>query len=275
MLGGALLVPRAYLVGWRGLGPWRDVQAKELARLLLSGTYDVAYAAVLAGLFLILVAPFRRRRRAGIIIYCAFLATAVLSLIVGVVNIEIVHMLGRPLNYRWLYYADFLNGAEARAGLRASVSATRVIVVLSACLVYVLGSIVLGNSIERRTSAFARRTRTILAIGGLAVLGVYLAGGHYYLTSRSWPYEKLANPVYAYLSSWILTARAPPLFTMHTGVDAEDFAPARTVALPAQPPDGPGIRHVIVFVLESTPAEYLGAYGSKLRRHTEPRPLGT
>jgi lipoteichoic acid synthase len=77
-----------------------------------------------------------------------------------------------------------------------------------------------------------------------------------------WPYASLANPIYEFTQSWVTASRYPALFTMRTTESEAEFVPAEhTRSLPTA---HPAIKHVVLFVLESTPAEFLGAYGSTL-----------
>ncbi len=139
LLGAALLGPSARtswagILGWRDPGSWHHLDLKALAKLIVSATYDVAYVAALAGTCLIALATLQRVKGAGLFTYGAFLALAVLSLLFGILNIEMVRMLGQPLNYSWLYYADFLRSAEARAALRESASGTLILALVAACV---------------------------------------------------------------------------------------------------------------------------------------------
>jgi arylsulfatase A-like enzyme len=261
LLGAFLLGPRAYIVGWRDLEWLRHEPLKTFAKIVLSGAYDVAYAAGLTGIALIVVAVLRGRRLAAIAYY-AFVVLAMVSLLAAIANIKVVRMLGQPLSYSWLYYADFLRGADARAGLRESMSWPFISALLAVGGVFVLASLMIGRWAAQRMSLVSHRARVARAVALSTALAVYLAGGHYYLTSRSWPPEKLVNPAYAFLRSWLTTARVPAIFTMATRAGDGDFAPARASAPPAMG-DRPAAQHVVLFVLESTPAEYLGAYGSR------------
>jgi phosphoglycerol transferase MdoB-like AlkP superfamily enzyme len=84
------------------------------------------------------------------------------------------------------------------------------------------------------------------------------------LQQTSWSYRILANPIVAFSSS-VLFRDTPKIFTMATPVNTDDFAVA------ADHPPGHGslasastapIRNVLIYVLESVPAEYVDGYGS-------------
>jgi arylsulfatase A-like enzyme len=118
----------------------------------------------------------------------------------------------------------------------------------------------LAESISRR---FSPLTRRIGAAGFFAGVIAFIPAGHWYLTTRDWPYDKLANPVYVFAHSWLTSSEKPTLFTMKTTVGDEDFHPPTKVTPSTMPAARPAIRHVVLWVYESVPWEYVGAYGSK------------
>ena len=260
-----LLAPRAYVMQQSGFETWARIREpiKYVVKLILSGTYDSAYVLGLAFVFaVVLLVPLSRFKRGGWIVYSVFLAAAAGSVVASVMNTEVVKTLGRPFNYQWLYYSDFLKSTDSHQAMMASLSWKIVSAIVSACLAYVLISVFAGRFVDRFVSRRPTLPWKLVAIGLIVAAIGYVAVGHRYLMSRGWPYEKLANPVYVFAHSAV-ASHSPPLFTMKTPFGEEDFAPPRAAPESTLPATRPAIRHVVLFVLESTPAEYLGAYGSK------------
>ena len=267
ILGAMLIGPRAYILWREGFeqGSGFSVPLTDVPKMILSGAYDVAYALALGAAFLMVLAILTRisRRRGGVIAFSLFLAAAVASLVAGLMNTEIVHTLGRPFNYQWLYYSDFLRSTDSHEAVRAALSWRIVTATLSISAAYALLSIVLARHADRISQGLSHATRRLAGAGLFAGVICYISVAHWYLSSRQWPREKLVNPVYEFASS-VLRSHTPPIFTLATPFGDEDFAPPppEQTGATTLPATRPAIRHVVLFVLESTPAEYLGAYGS-------------
>ena len=257
------LPPRAQLVGFVNSATLTR-PVKNVPKMLISATYDVAYVAGLAAVFLAALLPVRRRARAGRVVYITFLAAGLLSLLAAMANTQVVATLGRTFNYRWLYYSDFLQSVDARQAMLAALSWKIVLAMVCLCAAFILLSVAAGKRVERAVAQIPPARARAIAIALTAIVSAYLLAGRWYLVSRQWPHEKLVNPVYAFARSVLEAAHAPALFTMRTEVDDSDFAPrastpsTRLIAIAKGKPP----LDVILFVLESTPAEYLRAYGS-------------
>ena len=170
-------------------------------------------------------------------------------------------MLGRPLTYRWLYYADFLDSQDARNAIVAELS-IRVVAIAAACLAGLLGAAsVLRLALRFSVNRVGSRRLTIVGIG--MSLAYFLVGG-IWLHARVWNYQSLANPVFAFASSILPNSRPSSLLTTETSVGFDDFEPPRPIPSLATPDRGSvPIRNVVVFVLESVAAQYLGPYGAR------------
>ena len=257
-LGAALVPIRARIMGFR----WADPSALVVVRRsLLAAYFDLRYVAVLtaAVVGLILLAGSRHRLRQGVT--WLFLAGALFSLLAALVNVEIVAKLGRPLNYEWLYYSDFLQSLDARNAIAAALSWRLAAVAAAAVLGLLAAAWILGRALDALVArAGWRFAAPALGLSSLAYFG--LAGPRE--ADKGWDPFKLDNPVSSFARSLITARHRPALFTMATPVGSADFAPPATPARdrPDAPPRNAGIRNVILFVLESVPAEYLEPYGS-------------
>ena len=264
-----MLALRGAVYGYVSVDPLRLPQVDMLPRLLLIGVYDFAFVVVYCLLGLAALYASRHRPTGQKLVLAALFLTAIVSLGWSVANVEIVRTIGRPLNYQWLYYSDFLQSRDVlqaiyfalgdrKAGLPAGVWYFLAIC-LSLCLLAWLsrlaGILLVPRILAARTLSWA------FAIAAAA----YLALGHHYLRDGNWERPKLENPVFSLLASLVLANRVPQLFSTATTIAPDDFiqageeANARSgVAALAK---GAGIRNVVVFVMESVAAQYLEAYG--------------
>src|SRR5438046_1329995 len=117
-LGAFLVFIRSRLMGF----PWIHSPFARAPRILLAAYDDLAYLAAVTLLFLAGLFLWRRSVRVQRVIVGLYAGFALLSLLFALVNVKIVPMLGRPLNYRWLYYSDFLDGQDARNAILAELS---------------------------------------------------------------------------------------------------------------------------------------------------------
>ena len=259
-LGCALLVPRGWILYKSQFTAWPKMNpALDLLKLCTAGSHDAGFVAGLAMGFLVLLTLLRRKESAGRSIYRAFLVVTATCLVIAVVHTRVIEFLGRPFNYRWLYYSDSLRSVDARDALLASLQWRMVAASFIGVSAYLLISIYLGEWIEGRMRN-VRIPEWALTTALIGTLLVWFVLGQALGKAHGWPYAKLVNPVYEFAQSWIMASWQPALFTMPTtGFEAE-FAPyayPRTISATHS-----AIKHVVLFVLESTPAEYLGVYGS-------------
>jgi lipoteichoic acid synthase len=258
----ALLVPRGWILYQSRFADWPTRNAiLDFLKLCAAGSHDAGFVAGLATGFLILLILSRRKGKAGRSIYCSFLFVTSLCLAVAVMHTRVIAVLGRPFNYQWLYYSGFLLSVDAREALLASVEWRMVAAILIGVPACLLVSIHFGKWVEARTSD--RRIPDWTVTGALlGTLAAWSVLGQAQAKAHGWPYDKIANPIYEFTRSWVTASRQPALFTMRTTNSEAEFAPADyTKSIPAT---HSGIKHVVLFVLESTPAEFLGIYGSTL-----------
>ena len=250
------ILHRSEFTHWPAMDPIRD-----FLKLCVAGSHDAGFVAGLATGFLVVLILFRRKEQPGRIIYASFLLANTLCFVIAVVHIRVMTVLGRPFNYRWLYYSDFLQSVDAHEALLGSLQWRIVPAILIGALAYLVISLYLGKWIEARMRA-CRIPDWAFASALLGGLLAWSTLGRAQAEAHHWPYATLANPVYEFTESWVTARRQPALFTMRTTVSETEFAPAdHMYSIPA--PHW-AVKNVIVFVLESTPAEFLGAYGSTL-----------
>jgi arylsulfatase A-like enzyme len=194
-----------------------------------------------------------------------FTAGAILVLLIiltalsGIMNIEVIRQLGKPLTYHWLYYSDFLQGADAKNALKAGFNPELTKNLLFIFCGLILASIAIGfrlKSLQVNTRKFYVGTASLLMILFLASV----------LQKRGLTVDqsKLQNPVTAFVLSWINSGTESELFTMEIPDDIRAYMSSIHQQKPGVPfSSSDSISHVIFFVLESTPSYMVEGYDTK------------
>lgn len=237
----------------------------QLPACVIGAVYDLTVVTVITGVALCAIWRWRERERVVHRITIGFAVLTVFMLIAGMANIEVVRMLGGPFNYRWLYYSDLFSTADGSHAILASMKWSTVLIGLLLCgamLALAYGLRRLGPIISEYVQA-----RT-LYIATVPVLGFYLFFSHWYLITQRWDSNKLANPITAFMVSLVSSYDAPALMTMRTNIAPDDVRatadrnPSIVATGFARNPKS-DVKNVLLFVMESVPAEYLETYGGK------------
>lgn len=230
-----------------------------IPRILWSGFYDFLYVAFLMIAFYFILRLFWRFPRMRSVIAYSFVAIGFFSLIAGILNIRTVEMLGKPFNYRWLYYSDFLSSSESQSALLSNLSYSYVMNMLAICVAAALAGTLLANILE---ILLRRCIISRLLLAGVACIPVgYAAFAHREVHMYKWNYDKLANPIVAFVESLPVLTQSSKLFTMDVPDSLKTFGNKPGYNFAYHYPEARNkIRNVILFVLESTPAEYVQPY---------------
>lgn len=251
---------------------WADLRAPlDLAtRAGLGAYYDLAYVTALTVAFLLGLLLVRRSHLGSRLLWALYLGAALLSVVLALVNVPAIEVLGRPINYQWLYYSHFLRSLDATNAIRALLSWKRMLagVAIAAAMLGLAGLIAFGLRLLRGRPV-ARSVR-IVGAGGVCL---YFGVASLWIHQAPWQRGKLENPVVAFARSILTADRNPTLMGMTTSIGPEDFlpagerlaSPADTLAPLARRARAAGVRNVLVVALESVPAEYVGAFGSPYR----------
>lgn len=136
--------------------PWVYSAAALVPRATLAAYHDFEYVTAITLLFLALLRIARGSEVGQRIVCSAYVALALFSLLFALANVKVVPMPGRTLNYRWLYYSDFLDSQDVRNAIFAEVSG-RLVRIAAACVV---GLVALAWAIRRGLQLLARRFDT-------------------------------------------------------------------------------------------------------------------
>jgi lipoteichoic acid synthase len=229
---------------------------EHIPQLLWAGFFDYLYVICITLLFLLFLFIFRKYPRVQFPLVCFFIAVAFFSMIAGLLNIRVVEMLGKPFNYRWLYYSDFLNSSNSKTALLANITSSYITSIIVVCITAVVAGIIMINLIEWLLQKVRMRTALITIFICLNFGYVIIAQKS--LNDHKWNYDKLANPVTAFLESVNPFADDPELYTMEVPDSLKTFERPLAGAGSEFPSDiSNKIKNVIVLVLESTAAEYV------------------
>lgn len=228
-------------------------------KVLWAGFYDFIYVLVLSVLFLSLLRLFRNRKKIRFVLSGAFVCLCVLSLIAGILNIRVVDTIGKPFNYPWFYYSDFLNSVDSHAAIASNISLDyflQVLMVCTAAFFFAMIFIIIADMVIQRF-----RIRTVLASSLVCSSLAYVTLAPGAIDHYRWDYNKLANPLVAFVKSVEPFSGDPELFTMNVE-DSLRFNLFINKGLWKPSEKKNQIKNVLLFVMESTPAEYVAPYSN-------------
>src|SRR3990172_13260861 len=91
-----LLLIRSYIMKFPRISHHTSLDL--VLQKLCAGFYDLIYVVIITAFFLIILFPIRKNQIAQRLHYFIYIGVAMLSLIIAFLNIQAVHMLGRPFN---------------------------------------------------------------------------------------------------------------------------------------------------------------------------------
>ncbi|WP_347157670.1 sulfatase-like hydrolase/transferase [Pontibacter chitinilyticus] len=241
----------------------------QIKRVLLISVQDIALAVGLGGLAVVTCIAFRKHPAVQRITYKAYIVILLLALSWSLVNIFAVGILNTPVNYQLLYYSNLVGSRFVLDLMQGGIfwGVLLILVVLS------IGLLLLGKLLESVTSRWhgTRSVNTLVAVvAGVGLLGYFIVGYRYVERIRDNhhdDYGKVANPVFAFASSFAPHVRQEAAMFQDFPADSLQkyrgaFEKAAQTYVPAAPTN-PKVKNVILFIMESTPAEYVAGYGSK------------
>jgi arylsulfatase A-like enzyme len=254
-----LVAARAAIVGVSSRLVW--AMPRQAARLSIAAFYDCAFVATLTLLFIAVIVVVRSGLMRKLLTH-AYACAAFATFLAALVNVKVVEILGRPLTYQWLHYSSVLDSTYALNTV-LSLMSWQLALAMGLAAVFLL----LAQLLAVRTLSFACQNATgrVLVVLALASAVVYFAGAGWYMATRS-PFKDawVQNPIFSVVRTAV-APESPALLTMATSFGTEDFAvravPNESGAPPVFPDREP-VRNVLLFVMESVPAQYVDVYGS-------------
>ena len=261
-----MVLIRGLILGFFWAWPEREFLA--LSQATLGSFYDSLYVLGLVVVFGLLISLARRRPALQRGLFVLFILAMLISFFAAVVNIRFIQYFGRPFNYQWLYYSDFLQSVDSHQAMTAEVTWFSISLFALAFAVMFWLSTRVVRVIQW---AFRPQGRSRVAWATAVMIpSLYLVGGGWWVNhavARSYCHPaKFDNAVLSFVASFWQERQRPGLFTMKTTVSVDELHPAgdrhaESAPLPWGANDG--ISNVIVFVLESVPAQYTDPFGGK------------
>jgi len=207
---------------------------------------DVKYATIL---FLFFGLLFRFIKKAGRFVLVVYSIVVFLSIVASLANIWVLMLLGRPFNYQWLYYSDFLQSRDASLAMAANVNWP-----------FISGFLLMLAAATAMVCFYyhASRQKTMVVKSLLVVLFIFTLLAQFNLTV---PPLKAANPVLFFLRSINdadASAMAEKSYAGKSDFDKKNI----DSLLPgyANKLAQAKVKNVVFVVLESTPWEYVQPY---------------
>ncbi len=212
---------------------------------------DIKYVSILIAFFGLLFFLLKKMRRFVLVMYSII---ALFSIIAGLANIRVLVLLGRPFNYQWLYYSDFLQSTDASLAMAANVNGS----FISGCVMMLLAFAAL---IWLLYQLYLRKNLPILLLLPLLFVISLITQ-----SNTQVPPLKAANPVLFFIESMGSADASSAIDKSYAG--KSDFDKKNIDSLPANYAalfQQQKIKNVVFLVLESTPWEYVGPYSNTIK----------
>ena len=239
-----------------------------LARLEISGTSgsipmmvgalfpDLGYVLLVSIFFFFLLHLFRNRLVFHTTVSVLFFGLLFFTVLISLLNIEVVKQLGTPFSYKWLYYSDFLKGNDARAGAAKTLTPAFIKNILGLLASFVLLAYVLHLLF---TTFDNPKWKSFVWIVVLVITGNSFYGFMKYPIKKA----NVQTPVFAFVASLYDPPGEKKLMDTKLSATTINYIEAyhkRSYKTPGIA--GTTIDNIIVFVSESTPAQFVSVYDS-------------
>jgi arylsulfatase A-like enzyme len=212
---------------------------------------DMKYAAILFLFFGLLFLVAKKITKFVLVTYSI---VVIFSIVAALVNIRVLLLLGRPFNYQWLYYSDFLQSTDASLAMAANVTWP----FISGCVLLLLA---IAALLWLLYQLYLKKNWVIVFLLPLFFIASFIAQ-----INNQVPPLKAANPVLFFIRSVGTADASSAIDKNYAG--KSDFDKKNIDSLPAAYAGlfhQQKIKNVIFLVLESTPWEYVGLYSNTIK----------
>ena len=187
----------------------------------------------------------------------SFLAINTIILLWSTANLEVVRLLGEPLTVDWLYYSDFLGSLEAVNGILFSATLGALFLAALIPAAFMICSVLVAIALKCLTDSVSRPLIAFVCV----LIPVLLYSDHQANTVV--PRGKFLNPVVAFAESLLFQNKLNfgPTENVLNDADRLHHTSKLKSSISQSRQFASGVKNVILFVLESTPAEYIQNYG--------------
>lgn len=258
-----LLAVRADILG---LG-WLSVLSPfhGLPRMLIGSYYDFVVVALFTVPFFVLVRLTQKMRILQMALCLIYILAALVLVMISLANIQFVKLLGRPFNYQWLYYSDFLRGPDVAASILSVLTLKKVVISAAIIAGIIIISFMLKKLLSIILVKYIPGNRLLILIMLPFLLYVLLANWYLNKDKFHWNYNKMQNPAVSFMAS-VIAADTPELFTMNTLLEPEGVRNATQKPKLISNMSGrfnSGTRNILIYVMDAVAAEYLESYGGR------------
>ena len=242
-----------------GLNPLNIIHNPSLsAKVIRAGVSDFFYIFCLVLIFMVIL-RFVKNVKVGKLVYGIFIFLALLSTLVAYTNITTVLYLGKPFNYQWLYYSDFLGSEESKTAMSANLSVSTIFNLISYCISMLLLSVILLR-IDR---LFELRKKIKYLTYSLGVIILLFVGFKSVKASINWTEGQSENAITCMIYSIFTVNSNSSFFTANVPVEMLPFHPAQSSVTENsfEIPENHNVKNVLYIILESAGAVYFDAYG--------------
>jgi arylsulfatase A-like enzyme len=237
------------------------INPNNLIKLFKASLNDMFYIMLITLFFMILLLLIHKKKTLKNWLYNFFVIIIFASTLIAFTNITAVIFLGRPFNYEWFYYSDFLGSDYATNLIQENLS----IKVVFDFILLGLSVLILSKILQYVYIISSRYTYTkpIAIISFIIILCVLLVKSAKIdgLTDRG----KTDNAILAMTSSLISGNLNGSFFTMSLSEDEKTFIPNDSTYYGSDKDEfeDNNIKNVLYIVLESLGANYMDDYKGK------------
>lgn len=230
----------------------------EFSKLALGGFFpDLLWQSLIGMAFFLLFYLLPKSKTFTIVLFTIFFIVCLLSVLISLLNIEVVKQLGTPFTYKWLYYSDFLKGNDARAGAAATLSFYFILHIAALLASFVCVGLILFILLIY-FSRIKKWQYAILALYSVLLITSFYLSNRYFIKKA-----KVENPVVAFVLSLSGSRGKETLLKENIPDSISQYMSALNSQTYASRIKGAElIDNVIVFVSESTPFNYISVYDS-------------
>ncbi len=217
---------------------------------------DLAWLAILFCITLVLYFVFKNKPGPQKAIGITYGVLLFITVLISLLNIEVVKQLGTPFNYKWLYYSDFLKGNDAQVGAAKTLTLWYLKNLAALLIGFIFLSISLAITFSQLRANYLLRMVSYL-LGITCLLASYLC----YHTINVKP-ARVQTPFFAFINSLIDPPGKGKLAKMPVPDSVKNYFKVSALPKHSMYDSLHSVDNIIFFVSESTPARYISVYDS-------------
>jgi len=247
---------RSEIIGINPISIINDL--KVSAKIAKASVSDILYTSCLIIPFL-LYFGLVKKSKLNKWVYGLFISFTLFSTVIAFTNIKTVIYLGKPFNYQWLYYSDFLLSDESKMAMSTNLSLKSGINLISFCISMLL----LSSILFRMNSLILLHKKVKYIIYSFFVFLFVIISYKSAKTSSTWTKGQSENAVTCMIKSIININSNSSFFTADIPGEMILFDPAQSIKMEDSIiiPKNHKVKNILLVILESAGAVYFDNYG--------------